>query len=80
MTLPQSKVKVDSIESYDPPSGSISLSQGATVPAGQTFNVLTNASFSGVVTATSFVGDASNMSNLTIVGLSKAISISLVTN
>jgi hypothetical protein len=80
MTLPQSKVKVDSIESYDPPSSSISLSQGATVPSGQIFSVSTGASFSGVVTATSFVGDGSNLSNLSVVGLSKAISISLVTN
>lgn len=34
-----SKIKVDEITSYDPPNQAVQLTQGATVPAGQTLTV-----------------------------------------
>ena len=34
-----SKIKVDEIVSYDPPNQAVQLTQGATVPAGQTLTV-----------------------------------------
>lgn len=34
-----SKIKVDEIESYDPPNQAVQLTQGATVPNGQTLTV-----------------------------------------
>ena len=34
-----SKIKVDEIESYDPPNQAVPLTQGATVPNGQTLTV-----------------------------------------
>lgn len=34
-----SKIKVDEIESYDPPNQAVQLTQGATVPAGKTITI-----------------------------------------
>jgi hypothetical protein len=50
MTTPQSKILVDSIESYDPP-GPVIVSYGASIPAGQTFQVNGNVNITGIVTA-----------------------------
>ena len=65
-----SKIKVDEIVSYDPPNQAVQLTQGATVPNGQTLNVngnmdlgtgtITTAVLSGTnITATGAVTAAS---------------------
>ena len=69
-----SKIKVDSIEAYDP-IGSVDIPYGAIVPSGATFTINGGMSISGVATATSFVGDGSGLTNIpvatqgTIIGL-----------
>jgi hypothetical protein len=79
MTVPQSKLKVDSISSID--GGEIVVSYGATIPSGAQFTVEGDVSFAGIVTATSFSGDGSDLTGVggdNIVGLGKAISYTLV--
>jgi len=85
-----SKIKVDEIVSYDPPNQAVQLTQGATVPAGQTLTVNgdldlgtgtintgtvsgTNITATGAVTATSFLGDATNITALPITSVSKSV-------
>ena len=85
-----SKIKVDAITSYDPPNQAVQLTQGATVPNGQTLTINgdmnlgsgtintgvisgTNITATGAVSATSFSGDATNISNLPITSVSKSV-------
>ena len=65
-----SKIKVDSIEAYDP-AGPVTISYGATVPSGSTFTVNGNVNASGIVTATSFVGNGSGLTNIPVATQSK---------
>lgn len=58
-----SKVKVNTVTNKLG-TGPVELTYGATVPVGQQFTVLGNTSFNGIVTATSFDGDGSNLTNL----------------
>lgn len=73
--------------------GAPELTYGATIPAGGIFSssgnlnisgiatvgVITSTNMStGVVTATSFVGDGSQLTNLTILGESKAIALAII--
>ena len=73
-----SKIQVDSLESYEPINSPVIVSYGATVPAGQTFTALGNVNISGVVTATSFVGDGSQLTQLSIATESKAIAYTII--
>ena len=84
-----SKIKVDSVESYDPPSQPIELVQGATVPSGKTMTINGNASVtgtvsagtlsgtdinaSGAITANAFVGDSTNITALPVIAFGKAV-------
>ena len=85
-----SKIKVDQITSYDPPNQAVQLTQGATVPAGQTLTINgdldlgtgtintgavsgTNITAAGTVTATSFAGDATNVTALPVTSVSKSV-------
>ena len=85
-----SKIKVDEITSYDPPNQAVQLTQGATVPNGQTLTVNgnmnlgtgtintgaisgTNITASGTVTASSFSGDATNITALPVTSISKSV-------
>lgn len=73
MTLPQSRIKVDSIEGSDGVNPVI-VAFGASIPSGASLTA-SNASFSGIVTATSFSGDGSQLTNVDIIGKQKAIAI-----
>lgn len=73
-----SKIQVDSLESYEPINSPVIVSYGATVPSGQTFTALGNVNISGVVTATNFVGDGSGLTQLSIATESKAIAYKVV--
>ncbi len=78
MTVPQSQIKVDSIEAYNP-QGPVIVSYGATVPAGQTFTAQGNVNIVGVVTASNFVGNGSGLTGLNIATSSKSIAFALIT-
>ena len=93
MTVPNSKISVDSIEAYDP-AGPVTVSMGASVTSGS-FTVNGNADFptgivtatqhsgtsvniSGILTAASFVGSAANMSSLPVISDGKAIAFTIL--
>jgi len=77
MTI-NSKIKVNSLEAYDPP-GPVLISYGATVPSGSTFTVNGGMSISGVVTATSFSGSGANLTNIPVATRGKAIALTIIT-
>lgn len=94
MTLPNSKILVNSIEAYDPV-GPVNVSYGATIPSGAVFQINGNTDFSpgvvtigtysggnivatGVVTASSFVGTSTGFTNLPVINDSKAIAFTLL--
>lgn len=94
MTVPQSQIRVNSVEGQDP-IGPVLVSYGATIPAGGTFRINGNANFvtgvitasshsgtnvisSGILTATSFVGSASGFTNLPVINNSKSIAFTLI--
>jgi len=93
MTVPNSKILVNSIEAADPV-GPVVVSFGASVTGG-TFTINGNANFSsgivtttqysgtsvnisGVMTASSFIGSASNMTSLPVIDNGKAIAFTLI--
>ncbi len=78
MTVPQSKIQVDSIESYDPP-GPVVILQGAIVPPGQTFSVEGDVNIVGVVTASNFVGDGSGLTGISVATSAKTIAFTYIT-
>lgn len=83
-----SKIKVDQIESYDPPNAAVELTQGAIVPAGKTLSIQGNTTL-GIVTCSSvtvtnnitvtgtisgtFSGDATNLTSLPVTQIGKTI-------
>lgn len=94
MTVPQSKIQVNSIEAYDPV-GPVIVSYGATVPSGATFTVNGNVNIigiitsgshngtsinvsSGIITASAFVGDSSGLINLPIINDAKSVAFTLI--
>jgi len=68
-----SQIKVDNIESNSPPSSAVVLPYGATVSPGFALTCSGGMNISGVVTATSFSGDASNLTNIPGTTASKAL-------
>lgn len=58
-----SKIKVNTITNKNE-DGPVELTYGASVPSGKTLSVLGNCSFSGIITATSFSGDGSQLTGL----------------
>ena len=80
MTVPQSQIKVDSIEAYSP-AGPVTVSYGATVPSGATFTINGNANFSsGIVTAATHSGTSINASSGIVTAASFVGSASGFTN
>ena len=67
-----SKIKVNSIVNKND-DGAPELTRGATVPSGQLFNVNGNVNVTGVVTATSFSGNGSGLTNIPVATQSKTI-------
>ena len=88
-----SQIRVDSITDLNG-TGATQLTYGATLPSGSRLNVqgnvnisgvstvgllsATNASVSGIVTASNFVGDGSGLSNITTVSVSKSIALKYI--
>lgn len=77
MTVPQSKIKVDSIQNIE--GGPVRISYGATCSTGSIFAVSGGTSITGVVTATSFVGDGSALTNIPITQIGNAIGLTYIT-
>ena len=73
-----SKIKVNSLEAYDP-IGPVLVSYGASVPAGQTLTVQGDVNITGIVTASSLVGNGSALTGLSIATQGKAIAFTLIT-
>jgi len=71
------KIKVNSIVNKND-DGAPELTKGATVPSGQTFTAEGNVNIVGVVTATSFVGNGSELTGLSIATPSKAIALKAI--
>lgn len=89
----QSSVRVNSIVSLDG-TGAPELTYGATIPSGQTVNIQGNLNITGVstvgfisathlnstgiITASSFVGDGSNLTGTPVVSNAKSIALALI--
>ena len=67
-----SKIKVNSIVNKND-NGATELTRGATVPSGQLFTANGNVNITGVVTATSFSGNGSGLTNIPVATQGKAI-------
>lgn len=74
-----SKIQVDGIEGADPPLTPVVLTYGATVPAGQTISGGGGINVTGIVTASSFNGSGSGLTNLTIATRGKAFALVFIT-
>jgi len=88
-----SQIRVDSITDVNG-TGAVTLSYGASIPSGQLLNVqgnlnisgiatvgfLTakNANITGVVTATTFSGNGSQLTNIPVVSSSKSIALAII--
>ena len=75
--MPTATIQVNSIRS-DQNSPTVSLVQGATIPSGKTISCNGNMNVVGILSATSFSGDASRLTNVPFTNSGKAISISLI--
>jgi hypothetical protein len=69
-----SKIQVNSIESNSPPNIATILPYGCVVSAGYALTCNGGVNIAGVVTATSFSGDGSGLSNLAVVNTGAVIS------
>tara|TARA_Y100000004_G_scaffold153615_1_gene177427 strand:- start:9299 stop:9544 length:246 start_codon:yes stop_codon:yes gene_type:complete len=65
------KIKVNNIVNFND-DGAPELTQGATIPSGYTLDVNGDVNATGVVTASNFVGDGSNLTQLNIATESKS--------
>lgn len=71
-----SQIQVDSIQSID--STAVTISYGATIPSSGIITGAGGISVTGIVTAATFSGSASGITNLTITTPSKAIALTLI--
>jgi hypothetical protein len=73
-----SEIRVDSIQAADP-SGPVIISYGASIPSTGIITGSGGINVTGVVTATSFSGSGSGLTNLTMATESKVIAFSIIT-
>jgi hypothetical protein len=73
-----SQIGVNSIQSYDPPNIAPILSNGLTVASGYALTCSGGINIVGVVTATSFSGDGSAITNLPLATIGTAIGQSII--
>lgn len=72
-----SSVKVNSIYALDPV-GPVNLPFGVTIPSGQALTSNQGLSVTGVITASQFVGNGSQLTNISIATTSKVIAFSII--
>jgi len=77
MPLPQSQIQVNKItgRNGDDP---VIIAYGASVTSGQVFSVQGDLNVSGIITATNFVGNGSNLTDLSIATQSRAIALNII--
>ena len=68
-----SEIRVDTIESNNPPNNPTNFPHGIVVSSGYALTCSGNVNITGIVTATSFSGDGSNLINLPLITIQKAI-------
>lgn len=73
--MANSHIKVNSIVGSDGTSP-INISFGATCPSGTSFEIQGNATITGILTATSFSGSGSGLTNLSVAQVGQAIGLS----
>lgn len=71
-----SRIKVDSIVGHD--SAAVTLGLGATIPTGYSLTCSGNMNVSGILTATSFSGNGSNISGIPVTTVQKVITFSFL--
>jgi hypothetical protein len=77
MSLPRSQIKVNEIVHSDNNQGP-TLSMGATCSSGQIFSCLGGVSVTGIVTANSFEGDGSSLTNLSTITAARTFALSII--
>ncbi len=71
------KIKVNSIVNKND-DGAPELTKGATVPSGQAFTAQGNVNVVGIVTASNFVGNGSQLTGLSLVTRAKVIALKVI--
>tara|TARA_R100000005_G_C4991203_1_gene198589 strand:+ start:562 stop:810 length:249 start_codon:yes stop_codon:yes gene_type:complete len=71
------KIKVNSIVNFND-DGAPELTQGATIPSGYTLDVNGDVNATGIVTATNFIGNGSNLTGLPIATVQKKMAYNLI--
>jgi len=77
MPLPQSQIQVNKITGRSG-NDAVIIAYGASVPSGQVFSIQGDINVSGVITATNFVGNGSNLTGLNIATTSRAIGLNII--
>lgn len=70
-----SKIQVDSVKGYDPENSAVIFSQGVTVPSGKIISGAGNMNIVGVLTATTFIGNANGITNVAFATTGKSIGL-----
>lgn len=73
-----SKIQVNSIEGFDPV-GPVELTYGVIVPPGQPIVAPQGLNIVGIVSASSFFGNGSGLTNISVANTSKVIAFSIIT-
>ena len=73
----QSKIQVDSIQGNDSPYA-VTLSQGISMASGTSITGAGNINLSGIVTATTFVGNGDGITGVEIITASRSIALSYI--
>lgn len=73
-----SQIQVNFIQSYDPANSAVTFPEGIYVPSGKSINSSSGMVISGILTATSFVGDGSALTGVSFATASKSIAFSLI--
>jgi len=77
MSVSNSQIQVDSIESYDP-IGPVIVSYGASIPAGQSISGSGGMNVTGNIVASGFSGDGTGLTGLSVATTGKVISFILI--
>jgi len=73
-----SKINVDNIESSDPANSPVNLVYGGSISSGYALTCSGGINVTGVVTATSFDGDGSGLTNLPVATIGTVIGLYIV--